>query len=79
MNDYAIDEHLDYIRWKEEAMRVRAKEYEDLGWHVVEPIDDHLDIGPWVEANIKGDWRAFAHMWLFENANDATLFKLRWT
>jgi len=57
---------------------LRCRDLVSQGWTMV-TIDTTLeDIGGWMQANIRGDWRAFYDRWLFEDANDAMLFKLRW-
>jgi len=77
--EFSFNDYLIAIRERDKEMRAKAKVYEDLGWVVVEPREDLAYVGPWIEENIEGEWRAFAHMWLFEKEDDATLFKLRWT
>jgi len=49
------------------------------GWTMVRlPDPDRDGIGAWMQENMQEDWRAFASCWLFESADDATLFTLRW-
>jgi hypothetical protein len=63
---------------KEILVEVRCADLISQGWTMV-TIDAAMeDIGGWMQANIRGDWRAFHDRWLFEDANDAVLFKLRW-
>ena len=75
MDDFAIDEYLASERERESE---RINNYIAIGWHHVDMPSDLCDIDSWVQENIKGDWRAFAHSWVFEKEDDATLFKLRW-
>jgi hypothetical protein len=51
----------------------------DRGWTRVIIDATMEDIGGWMQANIRGDWIAFHDRWLFEDANDAVLFTLRWS
>ena len=76
--DNALDDYLASVREKANRIQEQTKFYADLGWIIVTIPDNLKDIGPWIQENIKNDWRAFPHMWLFEDENDATLFKLRW-
>lgn len=51
-------------------------------WYLVtiaDPSLPHDGIGPWIQSNIKGEWRAYiGGRYVFEFENDAVLFKLRW-
>jgi len=59
---------------------VRVNQLLSDGWTKVEVSDiDPDDIGPWLQENMQGDWRAFVSCWMFELADDATLFILRWS
>jgi len=63
---------------KEILVEVRCADLVSQGWTMV-TIDTTIEnIGAWMQANIHSDWRAFHDRWLFEDANDAVLFKLRW-
>lgn len=62
---------------KEVLIEIRTAHYISLGWTLI-TIDAAIeDIGDWMK-HIQGDWRAYHDRWLFENADDATLFKLTW-
>jgi hypothetical protein len=60
------------------VMEVRCLALTDQGWTMVKlAVADLDDVGPWMQANILGDWRGFPDRWLFEHADDATLFTMR--
>jgi len=63
---------------KEILVEVRCADLVGRGWTMVTIDATMEDTGAWMQANIRGDWRAFHDLWLFEDANDAVLFKLRW-
>ena len=63
---------------KEIVLEVRCQALVDQGWTMVKlAVTDLDDVGPWMQANIPGDWRGFTDRWLFEHADDATLFTMR--
>lgn len=63
---------------KEIVLEVRCQALVDQGWTMIKlEIADHGDIGSWMQENIQGDWRGFTDRWLFEHADDATLFTMR--
>ena len=57
-----------------------SQQYVNKGWTIVTLTSDcdMYDIGHWMQSNIKGDWRAYLYRWVFEHADDATLFAMRW-
>jgi len=64
---------------KELVIDMRCRDLISRGWTMV-TIDAAMeDIGAWMQANIRGDWRAFHDRWLFEDADEAVLFTLRWS
>lgn len=63
---------------KEIVTKVSIKMFQDRGWHTVTCDTPIEDIGSWMQ-NVKGNWRAFYHIYLFEEEKDATLFRLTWT
>lgn len=83
MNDEWADESARIIREeidKEVVVKIRVQQLLSQGWtRVVINIPDHEGIGPWMQANMRGDWRGFYNIWMFEDADDATLFKMRWS
>lgn len=51
----------------------------DQGWSMVTIGDSDLtDLGWWMEEHIKGGWRGTTTRWVFEDPQDAVLFKMRW-
>ena len=53
--------------------------YRKRGWHVARLVTyDYTDITKWNDINLKSNWLVFGFVWLFESADDATMFKLRW-
>lgn len=50
------------------------------GWTQVAVSDtvSFKNIEPWIEANIRDEWRAYDARWLFRDTDDAMLFKLTW-
>jgi hypothetical protein len=64
---------------KEVITEIRIALLVDEGWTRVDlPMVDFTDIGPWMQVNIQRDWQGFFNTWLFESADDATLFKIAW-
>ena len=62
---------------------VLADMLEDSGWTSVElPFwtnsKDPVDVETWLFYNCKGNYKKYKRRFLFENAQDATWFKLRW-
>lgn len=50
------------------------------GWHLI-TIDNSVDfgnVGQWMQENIRHNWRLFSGRAVFENENDAVLFKMTW-
>jgi hypothetical protein len=65
---------------KEVITMIRIDQLVREDWTRVDlPMMDFTDMGPWMQANIRGDWRGFYNTWLFESADDATLFKMTWS
>ena len=57
---------------------------QQMGWTRVELASKWLpvtgiELHEWREANLTGHWRAHNNVWMFENKNDAALFKLTWS
>lgn len=54
----------------------------ELGWTkvVLKPMtmEDSYDIDDWIKQNIRGNHQTMGLVWVFERAEDATWFKLRW-
>ena len=59
--------------------KVSIKMFQDRGWATVKCSTPIEDIGEWMDKNINDNWRAFYHIYLFENHDEATLFRLTWT
>lgn len=38
-----------------------------------------VELHEWRERNLKGRWKAHERVWLFEKAEDALVFTLRWS
>ena len=64
---------------KEILVEVRCADLVGRGWTMVTIDATMEDIGAWMQENILGDWRAFHDRWLFEDADEAVLFTLRWS
>ncbi len=57
---------------------------QQIGWTRVELASKWLpvtgiELHEWREANLTGHCRAHNNVWMFENKNDAALFKLTWS
>ncbi len=80
-------------QYAEEAARRMAEDIDQgimfdllqqMGWTRVElsskwlPVTG-IELHEWREANLTGHWRAHNNVWMFENKNDAALFKLTWS
>lgn len=80
-------------KYAEEAARRMAEDIDqrimfdllqEMGWTQVElsskwlPVTG-IELHEWREANLTGHWRAHNNVWMFENKNDAALFKLTWS
>lgn len=57
---------------------------QQIGWTRVELASKWLpvtgiELHEWREANLTGHWHAHSNIWMFENKNDAALFKLTWS
>lgn len=57
---------------------------QQVGWTRVELASKWLpvtgiELHEWRGANLTGHWRAHSNIWMFENKNDAALFKLTWS
>lgn len=63
---------------KEIVTKVSIKMFQDRGWYTVTCDTPIEDIGGWMQ-NVKGNWRTFYNIYLFEEEKDATLFRLTWT
>lgn len=53
------------------------------GWHRIDLArfknNKHaVDIQTWVADNCKGKWHSFGRHWIFENSEDAVMFRLKW-
>ena len=65
---------------REQSTLLQIRLQQAQGWTLV-VVDANVDftvIGTWIGENIKHEWRAYDNRWLFENSNDATLFKMTW-
>lgn len=59
---------------------ISIRSYLDKGWYLISVDTTDLDeIGPWMQENIHGSWRAYTDKWMFESEHDAIMFKLRWS
>jgi outer membrane protease len=77
--EQALSEMLSQEINEELAIEMRCADLVSQGWTMV-TIDAAMeDIGDWMQANIRGDWSAFHHRCLFEQADEAVLFTLRWS
>jgi len=80
-------------KYAEEAARGMAEDIDqrimfdllqEMGWTRVElsskwlPVTG-IELHEWREANLTGHWRAHNNVWMFENKNDAAIFKLTWS
>lgn len=57
---------------------------EQIGWTRVELANKWLpvtgkELHDWREKNFIGCWRAHNNVWMFEKAEDAVVFTLRWS
>ncbi len=46
---------------------------------IVSNNDWYIDTAEWIHLNIRGDYKLLKGEWVFEDAQDATLFILRWS
>lgn len=56
---------------------------EEMGWTRVTLENKFLPVSlvelhRWREENLKGQWKGHGGEWMFEKAEDATVFALRW-
>lgn len=80
-------------KYAEEAAKILQEEIDQeilfdllkqIGWIRVElsskwlPVTG-IELHEWREANLTGRWHAHNNVWMFENKNDAALFKLTWS
>jgi len=80
-------------KYAEEAARRMAEDIDqrimfdllqEMGWTRVElsskwlPVTG-IELHEWREANLTGQGRAHNNVWMFENKNDAAIFKLTWS
>ncbi len=84
MNPGELDETLaDILRQeidREIITEFKVARLIEQGWFMVTVFGlDMEGIGPWMEENIRGNWRGFTTKWMFESEDDAILFKLRWS
>lgn len=63
---------------REVVNQVMIKSFQNRGWYTVTCTAPIEDIAGWMR-DIKGNWRVFDHIYLFEEEKDATLFRLTWT
>lgn len=50
------------------------------GWTRVVISNTDLEyIGSWMQENIRGNWRGFTTQWVFEDPEEAILFRMRWS
>ena len=78
INDALVKELQEAID-REVMDKVSIKMFQDKGWATVVCCTPVEDIGSWMDKNINDNWRAFYHIYLFENHDEATLFRLTWT
>ena len=65
---------------KELIVQTAVSRLTDLGWTMVllSYNSDTTGMDEWMQTNIWGDWRLFTGVAVFEDAEEAVLFKLRW-
>lgn len=63
---------------KEVLYAAKVASYQKSGWTLVTSAAPVEDIGGWMQANIRDEWRVFFESWLFKDADDAMLFRLTW-
>ena len=65
---------------KETIISIKTAYLVNNGWTLVTLNSTHsLDgLGEWLQSNIKHDYRLFSDRAVFENQDDALLFKLSW-
>ena len=82
MDQEEIERHIADILQQEIDAEILCKLFTDDGWTLVFIPELELDgkVGPWLQANVQGQWRSFVGPRLvFESADDATLFRLTWS
>lgn len=57
---------------------LHIEQLQKQGWYTVITSAAIEDIGGWMK-NCRHDWRAFRDRYLFEDQDDAILFRLTWT
>lgn len=77
INDALIKELQEAID-REVMDQVSITIFENRGWFKVNCYTPIEDIGSWMDKNVKDNWRSFGHVYLFENHDEATLFRLTW-
>lgn len=67
---------------KSEDFEVLCSIMTERGWIVVETeyyhVEEEQPVIAWAEENCVGHWQSRHGKWLFEDAKDATMFKLKW-
>ena len=84
MNDKDIEDVICAIIQEEIDREVKQElavmYFTDQGWTKVTIDNPELDdIGPWMQENIYSSWRGFTTQWVFEDPEEAILFRMRWS
>lgn len=82
--DRDYEDELAKILKEEIDWETRSSILEELGWTRVTLKNKFLPVSGvelhrWREENLKGIWVGHGEEWLFEKAEDATVFALRWS